>query len=97
MADHEIGTHKDWLAAHEDKFEVCCIPFFAYDLAPGDVVRAEGERLRDPVRRAAVGQWRGPDHGQATRGRRRGAPAAARPAWPPGVLVRVVRAGLRRR
>jgi hypothetical protein len=24
-----------------DLFEVCCIPFFAYDLALGDVVRAE--------------------------------------------------------
>jgi Domain of unknown function (DUF4265) len=27
--------------AGEDRFEVCCIPFFAYDLALGDVVRAE--------------------------------------------------------
>jgi len=25
----------------EDRFEVCCIPFFAYDLALGDVVRAD--------------------------------------------------------
>jgi hypothetical protein len=25
----------------EDLFEVCCIPFFAYDLALGDVVRAD--------------------------------------------------------
>jgi hypothetical protein len=32
----------------EDLFEVCCIPFFAYDLALGDVVRAsaaEGQVL----------------------------------------------------
>lgn len=27
----------------EDRFEVCCIPFFAYDLALGDVVRADAE------------------------------------------------------
>jgi hypothetical protein len=25
----------------EDRFELCCIPFFAYDLALGDVVRAD--------------------------------------------------------
>jgi hypothetical protein len=25
----------------EDRFEVCCIPFFVYDLALGDVVRAD--------------------------------------------------------
>ena len=25
----------------EDHFELCCIPFFAYDMALGDVVRAE--------------------------------------------------------
>jgi hypothetical protein len=25
----------------EDRFEVCCIPFFAYDLALGDVVHAD--------------------------------------------------------
>jgi hypothetical protein len=25
----------------DDRFEVCCIPFFAYDLALGDVVRAD--------------------------------------------------------
>lgn len=26
----------------DDLFELCCIPFFAYNLALGDVVRAEG-------------------------------------------------------
>lgn len=25
----------------EDRFEICCIPFFVYDLALGDVVRAD--------------------------------------------------------
>lgn len=25
----------------QDRFEVCCIPFFVYDLALGDVVRAD--------------------------------------------------------
>lgn len=25
----------------EDRFELCCIPFFAYDMALGDVVRAD--------------------------------------------------------
>ena len=35
----------------EDLFEVCCIPFFAYDLALGDVVRADplGERVIQSV------------------------------------------------
>lgn len=27
----------------EDRFEVCCVPFFAYDLALGDVVRADAD------------------------------------------------------
>jgi hypothetical protein len=27
----------------EDRFEVSCIPFFAYDLALGDIVRADAE------------------------------------------------------
>jgi hypothetical protein len=27
----------------KDRFELCCIPFFAYDLALGDVVRADEE------------------------------------------------------
>jgi hypothetical protein len=27
----------------EDRFEVCCIPFFVYGLALGDVVRADAE------------------------------------------------------
>jgi hypothetical protein len=25
----------------DDRFELCCIPFFAYDMALGDIVRAE--------------------------------------------------------
>jgi hypothetical protein len=27
----------------EDRFEICCVPFFAYDLALGDVVRADAD------------------------------------------------------
>jgi hypothetical protein len=42
----------------EDIFEVCCIPFFAYDLALGDVVQADAETgyvIRSVVRRSGNG------------------------------------------
>ena len=42
----DIKTEQLW-ARKDDKggFEVCCIPFFAYDLALGDVVEADAEYL----------------------------------------------------
>ncbi len=50
----------------DDRFEVCCIPFFAYDLALGDVVRADAgtgyvirsveQRSGNGVVRVAVGR-----------------------------------------
>jgi Domain of unknown function (DUF4265) len=39
----------------EDLFEVCCIPFFAYDLALGDVVRAQDGVIRSVERRSGNG------------------------------------------
>ena len=41
----------------EDLFEICCIPFFAYDLALGDVVRAAAEDglIRSVERRSGNG------------------------------------------
>jgi hypothetical protein len=43
LNDIESGDNYEQLwakRASEDRYEVCCIPFFAYDLALGDVVRA---------------------------------------------------------
>jgi Domain of unknown function (DUF4265) len=42
VVDLEDG-HTEELCARrlsENEFEICCIPFFAYDIAPGDVVEA---------------------------------------------------------
>lgn len=42
VVDLEDG-HKEELWAKrlsKDRFEICCIPFFAYDIAPGDVIEA---------------------------------------------------------
>jgi hypothetical protein len=42
----------------EDRFELCCIPFFAYDMALGDVVRAEaatGFVIQSVVQRSGNG------------------------------------------
>lgn len=42
----------------DDLFEICCIPFFAYDLALGDVVRADSESgfvIRSVARRSGNG------------------------------------------
>jgi hypothetical protein len=42
----------------EGLFEICCIPFFVYDLALGDVVRAEAESgclVRSVARRSGNG------------------------------------------
>lgn len=40
-----------------DRFELCCIPFFAYDMALGDVVRAEAATvyvIQSVVQRSAL-------------------------------------------
>lgn len=42
----------------DDRFELCCIPFFAYDMALGDVVRAEaatGYVIQSVVQRSGNG------------------------------------------
>ncbi|MDQ0028773.1 DUF4265 domain-containing protein [Arthrobacter bambusae] len=42
----------------DDHFELCCIPFFAYDMALGDVVRAEaatGYVIQSVVQRSGNG------------------------------------------
>lgn len=44
LDDVEGGDSYEQLWARrvgEDRFEVCCVPFFAYDLALGDIVRAD--------------------------------------------------------
>src|SRR5688572_21233656 len=42
VVDLEDGHTEDLWAKglSENTFEICCIPFFAYDIAPGDVVEA---------------------------------------------------------
>lgn len=41
-ADTEILTEQLWARKIDDRhFELCCIPFFAYDLALGDVVETD--------------------------------------------------------
>jgi hypothetical protein len=42
----------------EDLFEICCIPFFAYDMALGDIVRADaasGYVIQSVVQRSGNG------------------------------------------
>ena len=42
----------------DDRFELCCIPFFAYDMALGDVVRADaatGYVIQSVVQRSGNG------------------------------------------
>jgi hypothetical protein len=46
-ANTDVTTEQLWARKVDDShFELCCIPFFAYDLALGDIVRTEprGER-----------------------------------------------------
>lgn len=46
----ETETEQLWARQVDDhRFEICCIPFFVFDLALGDVVETNGEYL---VRRA---------------------------------------------
>jgi hypothetical protein len=42
-ANTDISTEQLWARKIDDRhFEICCIPFFAYDLALGDVVETDG-------------------------------------------------------
>lgn len=47
----------------ERRFEICCIPFFVYDLALGDVVETDGdyivERVVEPSGRYVFRVWFG--------------------------------------
>lgn len=45
-ANTDISTEQLWARKIDDRhFEICCIPFFAYDLALGDVVETDGDFL----------------------------------------------------
>jgi hypothetical protein len=51
-ADTDIASEQLWARKIDDwHFELCCIPFFAYDLALGDVVETDGDFL---VRRVST-------------------------------------------
>lgn len=40
--DTEFASEQLWAKRHsDDLFELCCIPFFTYDLALGDIVRTD--------------------------------------------------------
>ncbi len=41
----EIKTEQLWARRDESHFEICCIPFFVYDLALGDVVETDADFL----------------------------------------------------
>lgn len=48
--DTDIATEQLWVRKIDDRhFELCCIPFFAYDLALGDVVEVDGDYLVQQV------------------------------------------------
>lgn len=54
--DTDIGTEKLWARQIDDRhFELCCIPFFAYDLALGDIVEVDGNYV---VQRVTVSSGR---------------------------------------
>ena len=45
-SDTDISSEQLWARKVDDKhFEVCCIPFFAYDLALGDVVEVDSSYM----------------------------------------------------
>lgn len=45
-ANTDISTEQLWARKVDDRhFELCCIPFFAYDLALGDVVETDSDFL----------------------------------------------------
>ncbi len=55
-ANTDFATEQLWARRVDDShFELCCIPFFAYDLALGDVVETDSEYM---VRRVSTGSGR---------------------------------------
>lgn len=55
-ADTNVVTEQLWARKVDDRhFELCCIPFFAYDLALGDVVEVDAEYM---VRRVSTSSGR---------------------------------------
>lgn len=38
-----VTTEQLWARQDGDRYEICCIPFFVYDLALGDVVEVDGD------------------------------------------------------
>lgn len=49
-SDTEVATEQLWARRlGVNRFEICCIPFFAYDLALGDVVETSGHFMVDRV------------------------------------------------
>jgi hypothetical protein len=55
-ADTDVSTEQLWARKVDDRhFELCCIPFFAYDLALGDVVETDAGYV---VQRVSTPSWR---------------------------------------
>lgn len=55
-ADTNVTTEQLWARKVDDcHFELCCIPFFAYDLALGDVVEVDADYM---VRRVSTASGR---------------------------------------
>ena len=49
----DIETEQLWARKDDDGLEICCIPFFVYDLALGDVVETDDDYLvRQVVRQS---------------------------------------------
>ena len=62
--DTDIETEQLWVRKIGDsRFEICCIPFFAYDLALGDVVETDASymftRVVEPSGRYTFRVWFG--------------------------------------
>ena len=55
-AGSDLTTEQFWARKVDDShFELCCIPFFAYDLALGDVVETDSQHM---VRRVSTASGR---------------------------------------
>ncbi|MCF6376451.1 DUF4265 domain-containing protein [Nocardioides KLBMP 9356] len=44
-----VTTEQLWARQDGDRYEICCIPFFVYDLALGDVVEVDGDHVMTQV------------------------------------------------
>ena len=40
-----VTTEQLWARREDDRYEICCIPFFVYDLALGDTVEVDADHL----------------------------------------------------